>query len=218
MNCRSALHAFSMIDQRLRLPDFHPLNADIESLPVQGYSPATKRWRPIPAAVLVALVLDEQPHILLTVRNQAMARHGGQVALPGGRAEPGEAFPVATALREASEEVGLDPAAVELLGLLDRFDTITGYRISPVVGVVREAPRWQACPQEVAQIFGLPLDSVFDPSSFRRHEIRRGGSTHEAWTMKSGCRPIWGATAAILRCLAAAPTPARSTRASHRGA
>lgn len=191
------------IDARLaRLASYlHPLDSRTDSLPVQGYRPPGDRWRPVPAAVLVALVLDPEPHVLLTVRNRRLSRHAGQVALPGGRAEPDEPFPVATALREAREEVGLKPEQVELLGLLDRFDTITGFRISPVVAAVHGPAEWQACPLEVAQIFTLPLVRVLDPESYRRHEIRRGGFSHEAWTMKSGCRPIWGATAAILRAL-----------------
>lgn len=188
------------IEHRLTA-NLHALDAETESLPIQRSGSGAARRRPVPAAVLIVLVLDREPHVLLTVRNRRMAQHAGQVALPGGRAEAGESFPVATALREAWEEVGLEPDKVELVGLLDRFDTITGYRISPVVGVVRQTAEWRACPQEVAQIFGLPLASILDPSNFRRHEIRRGGATHEAWTMRSGCRPIWGATATILRSL-----------------
>jgi 8-oxo-dGTP pyrophosphatase MutT (NUDIX family) len=180
----------------------HPLDSAPESLPVRGFKPPGGRWQPRPAAVLIAIVLEPSPRVVLTVRSQAMAAHAGQVALPGGGRTGQEDFPVGTALREAAEEVGIDCTSVEPLGLLDNFDTISSFRISPVVGIVRGPVRLRPCPDEVLEIFCMPLAHVMNCDSYRRHAITRDGFTFEAWSMKSGCRPVWGATAAILQELA----------------
>jgi 8-oxo-dGTP pyrophosphatase MutT (NUDIX family) len=180
----------------------HPLHSAPENLPVRGFKPPDGRWRPRPAAVLIAILLEPRPQVVLTVRSQAMAAHAGQVALPGGQRDGSEAFPLTTALREAAEEVGINSANVEPLGLLDNFDTISSFRITPVVAIVRGPVLLRPCPDEVLEIFCMPLSRVMDCDSYRRHAITRDGFTFEAWSMKSGCRPVWGATAAILQELA----------------
>ncbi len=180
----------------------HGLDVSPDTLPVRGFRPQEGAWHPRPAAVLVAIVMKPEPSLILTVRSKAMIKHAGQVALPGGGKSGSEGFPVQTALREASEEVGINPDGVELLGFLDRFDTITAYRITPVVGRIAQPVTLSACPSEVSEVFLLPLDQALDPSSYRRHEITRNGFTFEVWSMKYGTRPIWGATAAILHQLA----------------
>ena len=131
-----------------------------------------------------------------------MSSHPGQVALPGGGVDAGDAFPVGTALREASEETGIDADAVEVLGLMRRFDTITGYRIVPVVGVLPVLPTLEACPREVLSIFSVPLERALNPASYRRHQIRHKQRVYPVWSMQSERWPIWGATAAILAHLA----------------
>jgi 8-oxo-dGTP pyrophosphatase MutT (NUDIX family) len=180
----------------------HDLSVSPDTLPVKGFRPPEGQWQPRPAAVLIAILMQPEPSLVLTVRSQAMIKHAGQVALPGGGRSGFEAFPVQTALREAHEEVGIDPGGVRLLGFLDRFDTITAYRITPVVGRIDQPVTLKACPSEVREVFLLPLDHALDPSSYRRHEITRNGFTFEVWSMKFGTRPIWGATAAILHQLA----------------
>lgn len=180
----------------------HGLDVAPDSLPVRGFRPPEGAWHPRPAAVLVAIVMEPRPSLVLTVRSKAMVKHAGQVALPGGGKSGSESFPVQTALREASEEVGIIPDGVKLLGFLDRFDTITAYRITPVVGRIDQPVLLNACPSEVREVFLLPLERALDLSSYRRHEITRNGFTFEVWSMRYGTRPIWGATAAILHQLA----------------
>jgi 8-oxo-dGTP pyrophosphatase MutT (NUDIX family) len=127
-----------------------------------------------------------------------MSMHAGQVALPGGRREADEPFPLTTALRETREEIGIDLETVRVHGLLDRFDTITGYRIVPVVASVAGRPALRPCPDEVEKIFTLPLERVLDPATYRRHLVTRGDHSHDLYTIPHPRWMIWGATAAIL--------------------
>ena len=136
--------------------------------------------------------------MVLTVRSRRMSLHAGQVALPGGRRELDEPFPLATALRETSEEIGVDAATVEVHGLLDRYDTMTGYRIVPVVASIGGQPQWTPCPNEVEAIFTLPLSIVLDPDTYRHHRVVRGDHGHDLVSISHPRWIIWGATAAIL--------------------
>lgn len=176
----------------------HPPDTPAESLPVGGYRPAGRAWQPRPAAVLLPILELPEPAIVLTVRSRALSLHAGQVALPGGRREADEPFPLTTALRETTEEIGIDAGRVHVHGLLDRFDTITGYRIVPVVASIEGRPGLRACPREVEEIFTLPLATILDPGSYRKHVVTRGGHSHELYTMSHPRWMIWGATAAIL--------------------
>lgn len=172
------------------------------SLPVDGYKPPDAAWQPRQAAVLIPIVLEPEPALLLTVRSHALKSHAGQVAFPGGGRDGCEDFPVRTALREAHEEVGIEPAQVQILGLLPCFDTISVYRIVPVVGLVQGAPRFVPCPREVRSVFRLPLDQALDLSAYRQHAIRHRQRSYKVWSMRSARWPVWGTTAAMLQHLA----------------
>lgn len=174
-----------------------------------GYRPAHAVWRPRLAAVLLAVIDVPEPAVVLTVRSRRMSLHAGQVALPGGRRESGEPFPLHTALREAREEIGVDEDAVEVHGLLDCFDTVTGYRIVPVVARLPGAPVMRACPREVEAIFTLPLTTVLDPASYRHHRVVRGDARYGLISMAHPRWMIWGATAAILHQLCCNCGPSR---------
>ncbi|MBD8899175.1 CoA pyrophosphatase [Rhodanobacter sp. DHG33] len=151
-----------------------------------------------PAAVLLALRDGESPRLVLTVRTDNLQSHAGQVALPGGRADPGDADALATALRESEEEIGLDPAQVTPLGYLDNFDTISGYRITPVVARIAEHIHLKAAPAEVAEVFEVPLAFFLDPANLRRYTMEFRGHRREMVEFVHGGHRIWGATAAIL--------------------
>lgn len=180
-----------------------PIDSPLAELARSGYRPPDPNWQWRPAAVLIAIVPAPEPAVILTVRPRGMAQHAGQVALPGGGRESDEDFPLATALRESHEEIGLEAARVRPLGLLDHFDTISAYRVTPVVGLIDSAEGLTPCPREVHELFTISLARVLDPASYRRHQIRRNDQQWAFWSMKAeGCWPIWGATAAILRELA----------------
>lgn len=179
----------------------HPLDRPLEALPLRGYRPDSGPWRPRPAAVLVAVWLRSEPEVLLTVRSRELPHHAGQVSLPGGGRRAQEPFPLGTALRETAEEVGIDPSHIQALGLLDRFDTITGYRVVPVVALVHGEPEPVPCPSEVESVFMLPWSVVSRPESYRRHHVIRGRHRYELVSMPTQPRLVWGATAAILQQL-----------------
>ena len=155
---------------------------------------------PTLAAVLLALV--ERPEglgVLLTTRPETMRKHAGQIALPGGRSEPGET-PADTALREAEEEIGLPPGAVTLAGLSTPCLTGTGFLIIPVVGFAPADIPLQANPDEVADIFETPLEFLLDPANHEEHwRETPSGEQMRFHSMTWENRYIWGATAAILR-------------------
>jgi 8-oxo-dGTP pyrophosphatase MutT (NUDIX family) len=154
------------------------------------------------AAVLVGLVEREGGmSVLLTRRSDTLRRHTGQVAFPGGRRDPGET-PWQTALREAEEEIGLDPAFVSLAGLSTPYRTGTGYLVTPVVGFVREGFSLTPNPDEVAHIFETPFGFLMDPQNYQEHERELPtGETRRFYAMTHEDQYIWGATAGMLRAL-----------------
>jgi 8-oxo-dGTP pyrophosphatase MutT (NUDIX family) len=155
-----------------------------------------------PAAVLIGLLPRVSGlTVLLTRRSDTLRRHTGQIALPGGRCEPGETA-ADTARREAHEEIGLDPARVRLLGLGDPLHTRTGFLITPVIGVVEPGPALVANADEVAEIFETPFALLTDPASYKqRYADLPTGERRLVYAVEHGGRSIWGVTAAILRQL-----------------
>ena len=156
---------------------------------------------PSPAAVLVAITERPDPGLILTVRHDDLRTHAGQVAFPGGRIDPGET-PVQAALRETHEELGLDPGQVTILGEADLYRTVTGYQVSPVVGLVPADLSLAPNPAEVAGWFEAPLDFVLDPANQRRMSAEFRGRTRHYYQIDWQGLRIWGATAAMLVNLA----------------
>jgi len=158
--------------------------------------------RELPAAVLCALrPLDGRLRVILTQRAAHLNQHAGQVAFPGGKIETGDASPRHAALREADEEIGLPPAAVEIIGDLDPYFTSTGFRVMPGVGVI--AGDWTPVPDpaEVDEVFEPPLDFLMDPANRQRHYHDRLGYRRYYYAMPWRGRYIWGATAGMLKGL-----------------
>jgi 8-oxo-dGTP pyrophosphatase MutT (NUDIX family) len=152
-----------------------------------------------PAAVLVGVVeRPVGPALLLTQRPHHLRDHAGQICFPGGRVEPEDASIAAAALREAEEEIGLDPRRVELIGELQPYDTVTGFRIHPVVGWIEPPIELEPDPYEVEEVFEVPLQFVLDPGNHRRQSYRRGPLTRAYYVLPYRGRFIWGATAGIL--------------------
>jgi 8-oxo-dGTP pyrophosphatase MutT (NUDIX family) len=155
--------------------------------------------RRTPAAVLIGIVeRPQEPAVLLTQRTDHLRDHAGQISFPGGRMEAGDASTTAAALREAEEEIGLDPGSVEVLGELAPYDTVTGFRIHPVVGWIVPPFELKLDRHEVADAFEVPLHFVVDPLNHRRHSFRRGALTRGYYVLPYQGRFIWGATAGIL--------------------
>lgn len=152
---------------------------------------------PSPAAVLVAITERPEPGLILTTRRDDLRTHAGQVAFPGGRIDPGET-PVQAALREANEELGLDPAQVSIFGEADAYRTVTGYCVTPVIGLVPPNLELTPNPAEVAGWFEAPLDFVLDPANQQRMSAEYRGRTRHYYQIDWDGRRIWGATAAML--------------------
>jgi 8-oxo-dGTP pyrophosphatase MutT (NUDIX family) len=158
---------------------------------------------PMQAAVLVAIVMHAQPTILLTQRTLHLSTHSGQIAFPGGKVDEQDNDAVATALREAQEEVGLDPALVHVLGTLPNYITGSAFVVTPVVALVE--PGFAVVPNsdEVADVFEVPLAFLMNPAHHRHHALEWDGLRREWLSMpyqdQSVERFIWGATAGILR-------------------
>ena len=150
------------------------------------------------AAVLIAVIDRPAPTLLLTRRAGHLRRHAGQVAFPGGRIDPGDAGPVAAALREAHEEVALAPHDVEVVGTTDRYETGTGYAIVPVLGIVPPGLTFAANPDEVAAIFEVDLGHVLDDANHQRRRGEYQGIERHFYVIEAGGIEIWGATAAML--------------------
>lgn len=151
----------------------------------------------IPAAVLVAITDRPEPGLILTVRREHMRTHAGQVAFPGGRLDPGEDA-VMAALREAQEEILLDPAEVDVIGSLDAYRTVTDYRVTPVIGVIPPDLPLEPHEHEVADWFEAPLNFVLDPANQERQSALFQGRTRHYYEINWNERRIWGATAAMI--------------------
>src|SRR6185312_15033189 len=152
----------------------------------------------VEAAVLLPIILRDQPTILFTQRTAHLARHSGQVSFPGGRSEASDLSPLETALRETREETGIDASFVSVAGYLPRYRTGTGFDISPVVGVLSEGFTLAPDPNEVAEAFESPLSFFLDPVNRRRETRIWGGRERSFYVFTPEGRTIWGATAAIL--------------------
>jgi len=154
------------------------------------------------AAVLIPLLLHEGGlSVLLTQRTQHLHDHAGQISFPGGRMDPEDLTPEKTALRESQEEIGLNPANVEIIGHLPEYLTVSGYSVTPVVGLVQAQAEYVHDEFEVADIFEVPLSFLMDPAN---HQVRIWQSEQgmrRFYAMPYGNRFIWGATAGMLRNL-----------------
>ncbi len=160
------------------------------------------------ASVLLALFATapaRAPHLWLVRRSEGMRTHGGQVALPGGKREPGDADFLATALRESHEEIGLRPGDVEVLGVLDDRETITGYLITPYVGWIANPFTPEPLATEVARVFDVPLAAFAEEP--RRTRIPWHGTEREVLSYEVAGELVWGATASILRHFVELITP-----------
>jgi 8-oxo-dGTP pyrophosphatase MutT (NUDIX family) len=168
-----------------------------------GFRFPGREGTPTPAAVLVPLVnRPEGLQVLLTERSASLPDHPGQISFPGGRVEPGDSSHAAAALREALEEIGLSPERIAVLGELTQYETVTGYRVTPVVGWVEPPFTLNPDPLEVADVFEVPLYFVLDPANQLRHFRMIGTLRRDYWAIPYRERYIWGATAAMLLMLA----------------
>ena len=153
------------------------------------------------AAVLIAMTDRERPGFLFLHRPSTMRAHAGQIAFPGGRIDPGEE-PVQAALREAWEELGIDPAVVRIVGTTDLYRTGSGYEITPVLGIIPDDLDITPNPAEVAEWFEAPVDYVLDPANHAHKTLEYGQSSYEFVEIDWKGHQIWGVTGAILHNLA----------------
>ena len=149
------------------------------------------------AAVLAAIINRDEPGVILTVRRENLRTHAGQIAFPGGRIDPGEDA-VQAALREAQEEIGLAPAAVEVIGAIETYRTITGFLVTPVIGVVPPDLPLTAHDAEVAEWFEAPLAYLLNPANQQVESAVFRGAERHYYVIEWNGRRIWGATAAML--------------------
>jgi 8-oxo-dGTP pyrophosphatase MutT (NUDIX family) len=183
----------SALAERLR----RALAVTPDAPPIEGDYPELRAQASNAAAVLIAITDRPEPGVLLTVRREHLRTHAGQIAFPGGRVEPGEDS-VAAALREAHEEILLDPAAVEVVGPIEPYRTVTGYLVTPVLGVVPPALPLTPHEHEVADVFEAPLAYLLDPANHRVQTALLQGRERRYYEILWNGRRIWGATAAMI--------------------
>jgi len=164
---------------------------------LEGDLPEERREAHVPAAVLVAITDRAEPGIILTVRREHLRTHAGQVAFPGGRIDPGETI-FEAALREAREELLLEPDAVDLVGTIEPYRTVTGYVVTPVIGVVPPDLALTPHEHEVADWFEAPLAFLLDPVNQQYRSALFQGRTRYYYEIVWNERRIWGATAAMI--------------------
>jgi len=155
-----------------------------------------------PAAVLSPIIKRAGGwSMLFTERAKETPAHPGQISFPGGRVQASDANAVETALRETSEEIGLERRFIEPVGAWDRYDTITGYRVTPIVGLVEPGFDLMLDPREVASVFEAPLDFLMDPANHQKRQAEFHGRQRLYWAMPYEGHFIWGATAGMIRAL-----------------
>ncbi|RJF87882.1 CoA pyrophosphatase [Oleomonas cavernae] len=201
---RSAIEArlrHTLDDPQLSDP-VDPAIGDFDLNPgMRQFVPAGRSLRR--AAVLVPIIdRPEGLSVLLTRRTEHLSSHAGQISFPGGRIDPEDAGPVEAALREAQEEIGLDPGFVTIAGFLDGYETGTGYHVTPVVGFLRPGFALTPNPDEVAAAFEVPLEFLMNPKNRERHSRDYNGATRYFYAMPFGEHYIWGATAGMIVNLA----------------
>ena len=180
-------------------PNITPARGDHDADPVMK---KIAEVRPIrPAAVMVPIVDHPEPTVLLTQRAQHLPNHAGQISFPGGKIEKADASPLAAALRETEEEIGLERGAVEPLGYLDLYMTTLGYRIVPAVARIKPGFALKLNTSEVDATFEVPLAFLMDQANVARHSRDWQGMTRHYYAITFGERYIWGVTAGILRNL-----------------
>jgi 8-oxo-dGTP pyrophosphatase MutT (NUDIX family) len=165
--------------------------------PLEGDLPELRARADVAAAVMIAVTERPEPGVILTVRREHMRTHAGQIAFPGGRLDPGEAA-IAAALREAQEEILLDPAEVDLIGEIEPYRTVTGYIVTPVIGVIPPDLPLEPHEHEVADWFEAPLDFLLDPANQQRRSALFQGVERHYYEIVWNGRRIWGATAAMI--------------------
>jgi 8-oxo-dGTP pyrophosphatase MutT (NUDIX family) len=165
--------------------------------PLVGDLPELRLKADMQAAVLVAITDRPEPGVILTVRREHLRTHAGQIAFPGGRVDPNEA-PIGAALREAHEEILLDPAMVEVVGTIEPYRTVTGYVVTPVIAVIPPDLPLQPHEHEVANWFEAPLEFLLDPANQHRRSALFEGQTRHYYEIVWNERRIWGATAAMI--------------------
>jgi len=177
-----------------------PFESGVQSLQVVGYRPPGARsYRPgRTAAVLVPLLDLDEPLVVFTRRADHLPQHAGQVSFPGGAAEIHDDSAVQTAQREAYEEIGLPPERTTPIGFLDRLDTISDFRVLPVVALVEWPVDWKLDYSEVAEVFTVPLPFILDRSHYSRKHVTRDGRDYVTWQLQWGKHIIWGATSIML--------------------
>jgi len=173
------------------------LQSQADQSALGGDLPEVGESADVPAAVLMAITDRARPGLILTVRREHLRTHAGQVALPGGRVDEGE-DPVAAALREAHEELLLDPSCVQLVGTMERYRTITGYLVTPVLGVVPPDLPLTAHEHEVAEWFEAPFEHLLDPANQHLRTALFQGQQRHYYEIVWNDRRIWGATAAMI--------------------
>ncbi|OAT24101.1 putative Nudix hydrolase [Buttiauxella gaviniae ATCC 51604] len=154
------------------------------------------------AAVLIPIVRRPQPGLLLTQRSAMMRKHAGQVAFPGGAVDDTDESLIAAALREAWEEVAISPDSVEVIGTLPPVDSVTGFQVTPVVGIIPPNLPYHASEDEVAAVFEMPLMEALTLGRYHPLDIHRRGNAHRVWLSWYQHYFVWGMTAGIIRELA----------------
>lgn len=154
------------------------------------------------AAVLVPIVRRTQPGLLLTQRSALLRKHPGQVAFPGGAVDSTDISLIAAALREAHEEVAIPPGSVEIIGTLPPVDSVTGFQVTPIVGIIPPNIAYQACEDEVSAVFEMPLTEALTLGRYHPLDIHRRGNSHRVWLSWYQHYFVWGMTASIIRELA----------------
>jgi len=180
-------------------PSIEGARGDLDLNPEMWVRAGVKATKP--AAVLVPIIDRSEPTVLLTLRTKELASHAGQVAFPGGKIDAADASPIAAALREAKEEIGLAPMLIEPLGYLDLYLTFSGFRILPTVARVKPDFTLVLNPWEVTETFEVPLAFLMAPDNHQRKTRDWNGLEREYYAIPFENRYIWGITAGILRNL-----------------